>query len=64
MVLAGNHRQRAGDPLGLSPEQFAANPQQTTVQALDFDTRKLVRQDQAGVPWRHRFTPAGSLQET
>jgi iron complex outermembrane recepter protein len=64
LVLAGSHRQNAHDPLGLSPEQFAANPRQTTAQALDFDTRKTVHQDQAGLNWRHRFGPASVLEET
>ncbi|HQZ30631.1 MAG TPA: TonB-dependent receptor [Arenimonas sp.] len=38
----------AQDPLGLSRAQFDANPYQTTPQALAFDTRKRVRQSQAG----------------
>jgi iron complex outermembrane receptor protein len=38
----------AEDPLGLSLAQFRADPFQTTPQALAFDTRKTVRQTQAG----------------
>ena len=38
----------AQDPLGLDRAQFAADPGQTTPQALAFDTRKSVRQSQLG----------------
>ena len=38
----------AQDPLGLGRAQFDADPYQTTPQALAFDTRKRVRQSQAG----------------
>jgi len=41
----------AQDPLGLGREQFAQDPYQTTPQALAFDTRKQVRQSQAGATW-------------
>ena len=64
VVLAGSHRQRADDPLGLTPEQFASNPRQTAAQALEFDTRKTVQQHQTGVHWSHRFNPESILQET
>ena len=64
VVLASTQRQKADDPLGLTPEQFAANPLQTTQQALDFDTRKTVGQSQAGLQWRHRFFASGALEET
>lgn len=36
------------DPLGLSRAQYDADPYQTTPQAIAFDTRKRVRQSQAG----------------
>jgi len=39
----------AQDPLGLTPAQFASDPDSTAPQALDFDTRKSTRQAQAGV---------------
>lgn len=39
----------AQDPLGLTPQQFAADPDATAPQALQFDTRKATRQAQAGV---------------
>ena len=56
VTVSVNHLdQPAQDPLGLSREQFDADPRQTTVQATQFDTRKTARQTQAGVSWRHRF---------
>lgn len=64
VLLASSHRQAADDPLGLTPEQFNTHPRQTTAQALEFDTRKTVSQDQAGLNWRHRAEPGGALQET
>lgn len=54
--------QPAQDPLGLSREQFRADPSQTTAQAAQFDTRKTARQTQAGASWRHRYAE-GSLRE-
>lgn len=43
----------AQDPLGLSRTQFDADPYQTTPQALAFNTRKRVRQSQAGWTMQH-----------
>ena len=54
-VIANHLDQPAQDPLGLSREQFDANPRQTTPQAAQFDTRKTARQSQLGASWRHRF---------
>jgi iron complex outermembrane receptor protein len=48
----------AQDPLGLSRAQFDADPFQTTPQALAFDTRKQVRQSQAGWTMEHAL-PVG-----
>ena len=41
----------AEDPLGLSREQVAEDPRQATATALQFDTRKSVRQMQTGAIW-------------
>ena len=56
--------QPALDPLGLTREQFEANPYQTTPQAILFDTRKTSRQAQGGGTWRHRFVGMGALHES
>lgn len=55
--------QPAQDPLGLSAEQFRADPGQTTPQATQFDTRKTARQQQVGTAWTRRFDD-GALRET
>lgn len=56
--------QPADDPLGLTRAQFDADPYGTTPQAEQFDTRKTLRQVQAGVQWRHRFAGLGALSES
>ena len=63
VVVVNALDQPAQDPLGLTRAQFDADPDQTTPQAGQFDTRKETRQTQAGVHWRHRFD-AGALRET
>src|SRR3546814_16066808 len=40
---------RAQDPQGLTAEQARTNPRSSSVGALNFDTRKTVRQRQAGL---------------
>lgn len=55
IVQASDLDQQADDPLGLTREQFNADPYQTAPQARDFDTRKSVRQQQAGLAWQHRL---------
>jgi iron complex outermembrane receptor protein len=47
----------AQDPLGLTRAQFDADPRQATAVATQFDTRKSVRQSQAGLVYEQ---PAGA----
>ncbi len=56
--------QPAQDPLGLTRAQFEADPDQTTPQATQFDTRKEASQAQGGVQWRRRFSDLGALRES
>jgi iron complex outermembrane receptor protein len=63
-VLLSDHQQNAQDPLGLTRQQFNADPLQTTSQATQFDTRKSISQTQGGVNWRHRFGSEQGLVET
>jgi len=56
--------QPAQDPLGLTRQQFDADPDQTTSQATQFNTRKNTAQSQAGVQWQHQFADAGPLQRS
>jgi iron complex outermembrane receptor protein len=62
--LLSDHAQKAQDPLGLTRAQFEADPQSTTPQALQFNTRKTIRQTQGGINWSHRFGDDTLLQET
>ncbi len=62
-VIANHQTLRADDPLGLDREQFNADPDQTTPQALQFDTRKTVTQTQAGASWTHRIAADTAWRE-
>jgi iron complex outermembrane recepter protein len=48
----------AEDALGLTRAEFDENPDQTTASALQFNTRKTTRQDQAGLRLDHAITPS------
>jgi iron complex outermembrane receptor protein len=63
-LLLTDHTQDAQDPLGLTRAQFDLGPEQTAPQAIQFNTRKTIRQSQGGVNWRHRFGEAATLRET
>jgi iron complex outermembrane receptor protein len=63
-VLLTDHTQEAQDPLGLTRAQFDLGAEQTAPQAIQFNTRKTIRQSQGGVNWRHRFGESGTLRET
>ncbi|MDG2524007.1 TonB-dependent receptor [Stenotrophomonas sp. HITSZ_GD] len=51
----------AQDPLGLTRAQFQADPRQATAVATQFNTRKSVRQSQAGLVYEQQ-AGAGSLR--
>lgn len=55
-------RPDAQDPLGLTPQQFAAGTDQANPNALLFDTRKSLQQQQAGLIWTSDLTNTQSLQ--
>lgn len=55
-------RPDAQDALGLTPAQFAANPDQTAAAALAFDTRKSLGQQQAGLVWDLDLSNTQSLR--
>ena len=63
VLIANVLDQPADDPLGLTREQFDADPRQTTPQATDFDTRKTVSQQQIGARWSHRYGEGTALAE-
>lgn len=52
MAVLQVQSQPADDPLGLTAEQFAADPRQTAPQATAFNTRKTAEQQQLGLRWQ------------
>jgi iron complex outermembrane recepter protein len=64
LVLNVISRPDAQDPLGLTPAQFFQNPTQAAPAAVQFDTRKTLQQQQAGLIWNLDFTDSQSLQVT
>jgi iron complex outermembrane receptor protein len=62
MLVAQLQSQPADDPLGLTAEQFAADPRQTAPQAIAFNTRKTAEQRQLGLRWQRELSPAARLQ--
>ena len=62
-VMFNHLDQPADDPLGLTREQFDLGPEETTVNAITYDTRKKARQTQLGASWRHRWGE-GLLRES
>ena len=62
LVVAQLQSQPADDPLGLTAEQFAANPRQTAPQAEAFNTRKTAEQQQLGLRWQREIDPSLRLQ--
>jgi iron complex outermembrane receptor protein len=63
-VLNSMDMPRVQDPLGLTRAEFESNPRQASPAALQFDTRKSVDQQQAGVILEHRLDAAQSLKLT
>jgi len=63
-LLLNSLDQRAQDPLGLTRAQWDQNPDQTTPQALQFNTRKKATQTQIGGQWTHRFQASGVLDSS
>src|SRR5262249_26525486 len=61
-VIAGTQDQpETQDPLGLTRAQWEANPRSADPAAILFDTRKTVRQGQAGVELERAFGHAWSF---
>ncbi|MBM9913630.1 MULTISPECIES: TonB-dependent receptor family protein [Stenotrophomonas] len=51
LLLNALHAPNAQDPLGLTRAQVTADPRQATAVAHQYNTRKSVRQQQAGLRW-------------
>jgi iron complex outermembrane receptor protein len=66
LTLVGNQLRQpeTQDPLGLTGTQFQENPRQATPEALAFNTRKTVEQDQLGGTITHRIGSDARVQAT
>ncbi|MCE4558096.1 TonB-dependent receptor family protein [Roseateles cellulosilyticus] len=62
MAVLQLQSQPADDPLGLTAEQFAADPRQTAPQAEAFDTRKTAEQQQLGLRWQRELSAQARVQ--
>src|SRR2546426_6043297 len=64
-LVANTLRQpQTQDPLGLDRNQLQQDPRQATPQAIQFNTRKTITQDQLGLTLNHRLDPASNVQAT
>ncbi|HZW17192.1 MAG TPA: TonB-dependent receptor [Luteimonas sp.] len=63
-VLLDSHDLRADDPQGLTAAQLRGDRRAASAGALEFDTRKTVRQDQAGVHLEHPLSARHALELT
>jgi iron complex outermembrane receptor protein len=61
-IVNGYEQPQAQDPLGLTRAQFNQNPRQADAVALQFDTRKSVSQQQAGLVLDHKLSAANTLR--
>jgi iron complex outermembrane receptor protein len=64
MVLNSVDMPDVQDPLGLTRAELEANPRQASPAALQFNTRKSVRQTQGGIVLEHRFDEVNSAKLT
>jgi iron complex outermembrane receptor protein len=66
LTLIGNQlrQPQTQDPLGLTRAQVEENPRQATPQALQFDTRKTIYQEQLGATLAHRLSADSRLEAT
>jgi iron complex outermembrane receptor protein len=64
LAVVGNQlrQPQTQDPLGLTRAQFEQNPRQATPEAIAFDTRKTVYQEQLGAVLTHRLQRDTSIQ--
>jgi len=64
LTLIGNsvRQPQTQDPLGLTRTQLNQDPRQATPEAITFNTRKTVVQEQVGLNLNHRLDAANSLQ--
>ena len=61
-LVANAVQLRADDPLGLTRAQFDAAPRSADASAIQFNTRKTVRQSQLGIVHEHRLDAGDSVR--
>jgi iron complex outermembrane receptor protein len=64
MVVNSLDQPNTLDPLGLTAAQVRQNPRQAGTGALQFNTRKTVRQSQGGLALNHRLVAGDEVQAT
>ena len=64
LVVNSAHLPDAQDPMGLTRAEYNANPKQASPAALQFNTRKSVLQNQAGLILEHRIDAVQSIKVT
>jgi iron complex outermembrane receptor protein len=66
LTIVGNQLRQPDtqDPLGLTRAQFEQNPEQATPQAIQFDTRKTIYQEQLGATLAHRLGGGSRIEGT
>ena len=64
LVLNAVDMPNVQDPLGLTRAEYQANPQQASPAALQFNTRKSVDQQQAGLVLEHKINEVHGLKLT
>ena len=62
LVASSLRQPDAQDPGGLDRAAFEANPRQASPNAVPFNTRKTVNQDQAGLSYRHPLGGTSSIE--
>ena len=62
LVANGLDQPNTQDPLGLTRAQLAADPRQVDASAIQFDTRKSIRQDQAGLVYEGALSRADRIE--
>jgi iron complex outermembrane receptor protein len=66
LTLVGNQLRQPDtqDPLGLTRAQLEDNPRQATPQAITFNTRKTIYQEQLGATLAHKLSAQSQIQAT
>ena len=66
ITMIGSVQDQPGteDPLGLTRAQWESNPRQVDPVAIQFDTRKTIRQQQGGLNVEHKLSADASLYVT